>query len=367
MFNFQSDENSAVQNFFSDNSLLFLILSNIIMIFVALYENWDVITIMFIYWCQSVIIGIFTFFKILNLKNYTIDGISINNIPIGSTTGIKIVMAFFFLFHYGGFHFAYLFFIVLNPFFNSAPQTSFTNLGVLLIISVFFVNHLFSFLYNKKRDAQKIQNLRKVMGFPYMRIIPMHLTIIFGGIFLISGAPQITLILFLLLKTFADVAMHIVEHRESVASKINIILDKENYAIGEIISGKLYLDFNRPIKAKALKVAFIAEKITTQSGEGSYKEIFYQDEKILSNERYFGKETYDFFIKIPEDLFIKSDICTQTGHMGRAQKMVEKVQNWGIPINFQGYDRFYIKAILDVKISMDITNTQYIIISKTSS
>ena len=44
------------------------------------------------------------------------------------------------------------------------------------------------------------------MFYPYARIIPMHLTIVFG--FNFGGA----LILFLVLKTFADVIMHIVEH-----------------------------------------------------------------------------------------------------------------------------------------------------------
>ena len=44
------------------------------------------------------------------------------------------------------------------------------------------------------------------MFYPYARIIPMHLTIIFGSSF--GG----TLPLFLVLKTFADAIMHVVEH-----------------------------------------------------------------------------------------------------------------------------------------------------------
>jgi hypothetical protein len=200
MFNFTSDTEGFGQGFLSDHSILFLILSNIIMIFFAIFENWDLITIMFIYWCQSVIIGIFTFFKILSLKNFTTDGVRLNNIPAASTTATKTGMAFFFLFHYGFFHFGYFTFLVINPFFNTGSQISFTSLAVLFVVSVFFVNHLFSFLYNREKDAQKKQNIGKVMMFPYIRIIPMHLTIIFGSYFIMSGAPQITLILFLLLK-----------------------------------------------------------------------------------------------------------------------------------------------------------------------
>jgi hypothetical protein len=44
------------------------------------------------------------------------------------------------------------------------------------------------------------------MFYPYARIIPMHLTISFGSL---SGDA---LPLFLVLKTFADATMHIVEH-----------------------------------------------------------------------------------------------------------------------------------------------------------
>jgi len=45
------------------------------------------------------------------------------------------------------------------------------------------------------------------MFFPYARIIPMHLTIIFGML-LGKGA----IVLFLTLKTLADMIMHVLEH-----------------------------------------------------------------------------------------------------------------------------------------------------------
>jgi len=350
MFNFTSDDKKIGRGFLSDHSALFLILSNIIMIFFAIFENWDIITIMFIYWCQSVIIGIFTLFKMLSLKNP----------PFLNRVGT----AFFFLIHYGGFHFGYFIFLTSDPFFGMGSQTLFTGLTVLFVVSIFFANHLFSFLYNGENDAQKKQSIDKVMIFPYIRIVPMHLTIIFGGIFLMSGAPQITLILFLSLKTVADVAMHVVEHRELVANKIKIILDREKYSAGDTIDGKVQFEFTRPVKANVLKVAFIAEKSSTQSiNQESYKEIFYQDEKILSHENYYGNATYDFSIKIPNDIFIKSEECMRTGKFGQARKMAEKTQSWGINIHFQDHDKFSIKVILNASLSMDITKTQEIFIS----
>jgi len=42
-----------------------LIIANIITIVLAITENWDLATVMFIYWAQSVIIGIFTVVSLL--------------------------------------------------------------------------------------------------------------------------------------------------------------------------------------------------------------------------------------------------------------------------------------------------------------
>lgn len=77
--------------------------------------------------------------------------------------------------------------------------------NVFLTALIFFLNHLFSYLYNRPKDTKK-QNIGSLMFYPYARIIPMHLTIIFGP------ACNLSLPLFLLLKTIADVIMHSVEH-----------------------------------------------------------------------------------------------------------------------------------------------------------
>jgi len=55
------------------------------------------------------------------------------------------------------------------------------------------------------------------MFFPCARILPMRLTLIFGSFF---TAWQAGLILFLGLKTVADVLMHFVERREKSPQQI---------------------------------------------------------------------------------------------------------------------------------------------------
>ena len=89
-----------------------------------------------------------------------------------------------------------------------------------MIEIIFFLNHLFSFWYNKGGFKGKKPNIEKVMLSSYIRIIPMHLTIIFSGIFTISGSINgfelfsISLLFFLTLKTISDLIMHLAEHNK---------------------------------------------------------------------------------------------------------------------------------------------------------
>lgn len=190
-----------------DLSLWFLLFSNIVTIYFAVTENWNLSTIMWVYWFQSITIGFFNFIRILQLKEFSTEGFKINGQPAQPTQGTKIFTAFFFLFHYGFFHFGYMIFLLTGTFtkvYGNAPN--FIELKYILLTALlFFINHIFSYFYNRPKDTKK-QNIGSLMFYPYARIIPMHLTIISGSAFGDS------LSLFLVLKTFADVIMHIVEH-----------------------------------------------------------------------------------------------------------------------------------------------------------
>lgn len=193
-----------IQSMQKDSSALVLILSNLITIILAVIFSWSIMIILWSYWLQSVIIGFFNFFKILSLKNY-------------SAERVKLGAAVFFAFHYGFFHLAYALFLAGFSFFSQS--ISFGDLTFVLLSGIiFFFNHLFSFLYFKNKSNKKNQNIGSVMMFPYLRIIPMHFIIVFGGIFLVTGIGSVfVLILFLLLKTAADLAMHLIEHKEQLS------------------------------------------------------------------------------------------------------------------------------------------------------
>ncbi len=193
-------------------SVFALVLANVATIVLAIIGNWDVLSVLWIYWFQSVIIGIFNVPKmfVVAVRNHGPKGI-----------GIAAPISLFFIFHYGMFHLVYAIFLGVFTMMRgeiaglgaTTAQTDPYLLGIAVLI--FAANHLFSFLYNFRKD--KKTSLAQVMFFPYARIFPMHLTIIFGGMFLVLGTGSaFVLVLFIALKTIVDVAMHIAEHAQPI-------------------------------------------------------------------------------------------------------------------------------------------------------
>jgi heme/copper-type cytochrome/quinol oxidase subunit 4 len=202
-----------------DPSTLALLVSNVVVIAFALDQQWSLITLLWIYWAQSVIIGVFNVFKILDLTHFSTNGFYVNDKPVAPTEETKRQTALFFAIHYGIFHLVYFFFLVVFTFIGfwqvSAYSTAAASvLFILASIALFFANHLYSFLHNREQERKRIRNIGGVMFSPYARIIPMQLTLILG-VFLVD---QMALLLFLALKTVADVITHVAEHAQDLPS-----------------------------------------------------------------------------------------------------------------------------------------------------
>jgi heme/copper-type cytochrome/quinol oxidase subunit 4 len=202
-----------------DPSTLALLVSNVIVIAFAFIEHWNLITLLWIYWAQSVIIGVFNVFKIQDLERFSTDGFYINGKPVAPTEEAKRQTALFFALHYGLFHLVYFVFLVAFTFIGFWEVPSYgaavaSTYFILASVALFFANHLYSFLHNRERERERMQNIGGVMFSPYARIIPMQLTLILG-IFLVD---QVALLLFLTLKTVADVITHVAEHARNEPS-----------------------------------------------------------------------------------------------------------------------------------------------------
>ncbi len=188
-----------------DQSTWILIASNLLTLVLAVTQNWSIGTIFWTYWIQSVLIGLFNAIRIFSLRQFRTEGMTSNGQPIEpNRTSSKIQTGIFFLVHYGLFHFVYAAFL-----FASFPEV---DLFFLVIgAAIFFSNHLYSFLQHRQADRESVPHLGGIMFRPYLRIFPMHLTIVFFGMAMQSRE---TLIVFLLIKTVADTAMHLLEHRK---------------------------------------------------------------------------------------------------------------------------------------------------------
>lgn len=190
----------------ADGSVLSLVTANILALIVAMLEGWDLASLMTIYWAQSLVIGISYVLRILHLERFSTENFTINNRRVDPTPETKRKVAAFFVVHYGGFHAAYLVFLA-----GPGAGVGLSDVGSWLCIGLFAANHVWSYRYNLELDRQGTPNIGTLMFTPYVRVVPMHVTIVLGALLMESMAG---LLLFGALKTIADVAFHVIEHKQ---------------------------------------------------------------------------------------------------------------------------------------------------------
>ena len=187
-----------LHNTFNNLSTWIIISSNALGLFLAYNQKLGVLTIMWVYWIESIIIGLFNFVNILTLKDFSTENFEFNNQPVRNSNQ-KIQVAFFFLFHYGLFHIIYAGFLLFSKIFLRLGKVSIKSL--MLISLVYFLNHALSFAFYKIKIKTK-ENIGKLMFRPYLRIIPIQLFLSFSAFLSFFSIP-----LFFLLKTVAEVLL----------------------------------------------------------------------------------------------------------------------------------------------------------------
>lgn len=196
----------------ADRSVYGLIVANFVALGVAAATGMTLRELMFLYWLQSVMIGISYFVRVLSLRAYVTDGLEkLEGLSWDAMSHPRLMVALFFLAHYGGFHFGYFMFLVEfadrdTPTFGPAlgPLGGFSVAAIALAAA-----HLFSLHENLARDRDTVVNLRMLMLVPYARVVPMHLAIIAGYEL---GPGPVPFYAFAALKIVADVTMHVIEH-----------------------------------------------------------------------------------------------------------------------------------------------------------
>jgi len=205
---------------FTKTSTLALIISNLLVIFFAIVDGISANEVLWIYWSQSVIIGIFNFIKMITLKDFSTEGFKQGKKQMLPTRATAISSAIFFLFHYGFFHLIYAVFLGSFSEFSHTGGNGSGTKYLIISAGMFFISYLIEFINSRKEQSDELPNIGLIMFAPYARIIPMHLTIIFGGFigaagsFFSANTNLAIIVLFIGIKTVVDLITHSIDFKK---------------------------------------------------------------------------------------------------------------------------------------------------------
>ena len=201
-------------------SIISLLLSNLAVVYGVIFFDWNLANLIFLFWFENIIIGFYTAIKILSTKSNLIA---------------KIFLLIFFAMHFGLFTFVHGTFLAV--FFGK--QFVFSASLFIGIASMFLSHGVSLFTHYIRPKKYLTAHPVILMMKPYPRIIVVHLTILFSGIFMLMNQTVVPLIIFTLLKSIVDLASHLLEHRSD-----NVISIKP---FGSKVVFKLFPNFENQV------------------------------------------------------------------------------------------------------------------------
>ena len=199
-------------------SLIILLLANTIPLFGVLFFDWSLGGIIQLYWAENVIIGMFNVVRMLQAEGPVgnSSSMTLNGRPY--TGSRKLSLITFFVFHYGIFTAVHGVFVFA---FFAGRNSDFTTTSFVLGFVALLVSHLLSYLINFIGAGEyKRVNESSLFFQPYMRVVVLHVTIIFGAaVTTFLGSPMGALIVLILIKSAVDSLAHIYEHYKQQSDK----------------------------------------------------------------------------------------------------------------------------------------------------
>jgi Family of unknown function (DUF6498) len=188
-------------------STLALVAANALTLCLALALHWPVATLLWPYWLQNLVIGWYARRRMLALHAFSTEGFTSNDQPVPENEEGKKSTAGFFVLHYGFFHLVYFIFLCAEM-----PITRFRDFAVILACGFSYVfAQRKTFAQQAAADAAGRPNLGALMFTPYLRVLPIHLAIVLGA----SRIGSSALVLFVVLKTLADIGLDHVDRRNA--------------------------------------------------------------------------------------------------------------------------------------------------------
>lgn len=201
----------------------------------VLWLGWDVLSLLLLYWAESIIIGVVNILRMVSCDSQAVinrmlsvpplnrtASLRYHNLPGVPSTGIKFFLIPFFIVHYGMFCFGHIA-VIAAIFSPDEPGTKLSVAlpalwpqGLWLPIAALLLSHLYSYRNNFIGQGEyRRTDLMTLMHRPYSRIVIMQLTVILGAgliTWLHSALPM--LLVLIAGKTVLDLKLHERERRK---------------------------------------------------------------------------------------------------------------------------------------------------------
>lgn len=225
-----------MQSFWEDllhhKSAWVLILANLVPLGGVLFFQWSTFEVVFLFWLENVIIGLFNIAKMLV---YGALGAPYDILPKSALERVSMILgtagfSAFFCVHYGGFCYGHGLFVVAllgkssgveiaNP--RHLPQVAWQMLSGQLAAGALalLTSHGFSFFANylHGREYSRIQDGAHLMMAPYGRVVVLHLALILGAVAATALGSGVGILVALILgKIILDLFLHLKERDTGV-------------------------------------------------------------------------------------------------------------------------------------------------------
>lgn len=194
--------------------------------------GWDVFEVVFLYWLENVVVGVYAVAKIALARGPAPETPHRRRGAGGAqaaamTTAPRAVLVPFFCIHYGMFTVVHGIF-VFALFGGEVGFGPFGGLGdglatldrrwLALAALALFASHGLSFWRNYLAGGEYLTlSPQEAMRQPYGRVVVLHVSIIFGGMLVtFLGSPVWALVLLVALKIGLDLRAHLVERRQAI-------------------------------------------------------------------------------------------------------------------------------------------------------
>jgi Family of unknown function (DUF6498) len=214
-------------------SALVLVAANLVPLVGVAFFDWDLATILVLYWIESGVVGLLNIPKMLLARGplrVEARGLAVVlPMSLDGFAGVatRAFLAVFFVIHYGIFWAVHGVFVFLLPSFQRSREglpASSDGVDMAVIISaaaLLLASHLGSFVVNfiGHREYLSVSPIQQMFA-PYSRVVVMHLTILFGAFLAIMlGAPVWTMVVMVSVKTGIDLRLHAREHARTATPK----------------------------------------------------------------------------------------------------------------------------------------------------